>query len=314
MLFIIEMNNLFSQTELISNGNFEGYTVCPSLPGQIVLVKNWFQPNRIFGSLILGSSSDYYNSCATYGATSVPSNNYSGNQIPNNGNGYIGIAMYTPTGDFNREYIETQLKRKLIFGKNYCVKLYVSLADTSAIGISNIECFFSSDSLIYTSLSYAPISVIPQVSNVSTNIVVDKIRWTLIELKYTATGNEEFLTIGNFSSNASTSSQSVGGVSLDSYYYIDDVSLICCDCEPEVPNIFTPNGDGINDYLEIQNMPDDAIIKIYDRWGIKVFESNKQGNFWDGRTTSGIACNEGVYYYVISTPEDNYRGYLQLVK
>lgn len=65
-----------------------------------------------------------------------------------------------------------------------------------------------------------------------------------------------------------------------------------------MPNVFTPNGDGINDtfYADSVYYRVDEFL-IYDRWGILVY-SAKPGKAWDGRTTSGTSCVDGTYYYV----------------
>lgn len=67
-----------------------------------------------------------------------------------------------------------------------------------------------------------------------------------------------------------------------------------------IPNVFTPDGDGINDYFTIANSGlKEYKIEIYDRWGIKVFESESALFDWDGRSTSGVAMSEGTYYYIL---------------
>ncbi|MEI6021243.1 MAG: gliding motility-associated C-terminal domain-containing protein, partial [Bacteroidota bacterium] len=63
---------------------------------------------------------------------------------------------------------------------------------------------------------------------------------------------------------------------------------------------FTPNGDGINDefFLKANNLVQ-INIKIYDRWGNMVFDSNSdKGNIrWDGKNANGQMVSEGVYFY-----------------
>jgi gliding motility-associated-like protein len=50
-----------------------------------------------------------------------------------------------------------------------------------------------------------------------------------------------------------------------------------------VPNAFTPNGDGLNDILYVYgNTIDELYFAVYDRWGEKVFDTNRQGVGWDG--------------------------------
>ena len=67
-----------------------------------------------------------------------------------------------------------------------------------------------------------------------------------------------------------------------------------------IPNIFTPNGDGKNDYFTIVTdySPENYVIYIKNRWGRKVFETQDINNNWDGMI-NGEYCSEGVYYYII---------------
>jgi len=68
-----------------------------------------------------------------------------------------------------------------------------------------------------------------------------------------------------------------------------------------IPNVFTPNNDGKNDffYLEQLDCIETFNINIYNRWGIKIFESDKVTVDWDGRVSSGMAAKDGVYYYIL---------------
>ena len=67
-----------------------------------------------------------------------------------------------------------------------------------------------------------------------------------------------------------------------------------------IPNVFTPDGDGINDVFYISNNGfKEFQIEIFNRWGVKVFESMSPNIKWDGRSTAGIELSEGTYYYVL---------------
>ena len=78
-------------------------------------------------------------------------------------------------------------------------------------------------------------------------------------------------------------------------------------CPPEligVPNIFTPNHDGINDELKMELSPSMSEIftfKIFDRWGALVFETQDHNEGWDGNYRGEPAPN-GVYIYFIEAP------------
>jgi gliding motility-associated-like protein len=70
------------------------------------------------------------------------------------------------------------------------------------------------------------------------------------------------------------------------------------DCDP--PNIFTPNGDGVNDYFSIPclDIAPRAYLAVFNRWGDQVYESDRYGNQWDGRH-NGQALPDGTYFYIL---------------
>jgi len=64
-----------------------------------------------------------------------------------------------------------------------------------------------------------------------------------------------------------------------------------------IPNVFTPNGDNLNDFFEVTYVNvDELTVQIYDRWGQLLFTSNDKNFRWDG-TLNGNQVPEGVYYY-----------------
>jgi gliding motility-associated-like protein len=67
-----------------------------------------------------------------------------------------------------------------------------------------------------------------------------------------------------------------------------------------VPNAFTPNGDGLNDTWIIETLQayPGAEVKVYDRFGEKVFDNYGKNIAWDGRC-KGEALPSGVYVYMI---------------
>lgn len=82
----------------------------------------------------------------------------------------------------------------------------------------------------------------------------------------------------------------------------------------EVPNFFTPNGDGINDNFVIGSRSLKSLsVVIYNRWGGKVHswsysnitssDFTMEHSVWDGRVGNGRVASPGVYYYII-----NYEG------
>ncbi|MDG1475757.1 MAG: gliding motility-associated C-terminal domain-containing protein, partial [Vicingaceae bacterium] len=63
-----------------------------------------------------------------------------------------------------------------------------------------------------------------------------------------------------------------------------------------IPNVFTPNGDGMNDELQFFNIDQTAeySVQIFNRWGKKVYEGADALAHWDGGDS-----NEGTYFYVL---------------
>lgn len=84
-----------------------------------------------------------------------------------------------------------------------------------------------------------------------------------------------------------------------------------------IPNVFTPNGDGINDCFEPSG--NDIIsfkITILNRWGVTIFDENDV--CWDGRNKSGEKATDGTYFYQLSIhfidgKKLNTKGTLQLL-
>lgn len=72
----------------------------------------------------------------------------------------------------------------------------------------------------------------------------------------------------------------------------------------EVPNVFTPNGDGINDFYFLKtNSLSKISMSIFDRWGRLIFEVNESttGNIsWDGKNGSGKEVPDGTYFYYLN--------------
>lgn len=71
-----------------------------------------------------------------------------------------------------------------------------------------------------------------------------------------------------------------------------------------VPNVFSPNGDKKNDVFSLDATQHDKCydvlsVAIYNRWGLKVFESEDPLFQWDGKDSGGADVNEGTYYVIL---------------
>ncbi len=139
---------------------------------------------------------------------------------------------------------------------------------------------------------------------------------TLSELTF-----EHYPEVGIAGCYAITAFDSVGNESA-----IDTV--ICVDNCPdyELPNTFTPNGDGQND--EFIPFPYHFIaridLKVFNQWGNLVFESTDPAIHWNGTTSDGQALASGTYFYTcrvfenrvtgVTTRPDILTGYIELVR
>lgn len=92
-----------------------------------------------------------------------------------------------------------------------------------------------------------------------------------------------------------------------------------------VPNVFSPNNDGVNDTWSII-LQDygvsliDMQTTVYDRWGYPVFQTTDVRQVWLGHTPAGRNCNPGSYFYVITytnglnNKQETLKGFLELVR
>jgi gliding motility-associated-like protein len=67
-----------------------------------------------------------------------------------------------------------------------------------------------------------------------------------------------------------------------------------------IPNIFTPNGDGINDLFTLKSSGLKFLkAELYNRWGLLLYEWESIHGGWDGRTSSGMEAPSGTYFFII---------------
>ena len=102
--------------------------------------------------------------------------------------------------------------------------------------------------------------------------------------------------------------------------YSDEITVVVIS-NPVVyiPNVFTPDGDGINDLFFVQGQEiADIKLVVYDRWGQKLFQGNELSEAWDG-TYKGTKLSPDVFVYYaevtfLTGKEEFYRGSITIVK
>ncbi len=86
------------------------------------------------------------------------------------------------------------------------------------------------------------------------------------------------------------------------HYLVQTTHVSVYDCDDiYVPNAFSPNGDGVNDLFHVLGIRENVIFKdlrIYNRWGQLVFQTDNINTGWDG-TFQNTPQEIGVYVYVL---------------
>ncbi len=123
-------------------------------------------------------------------------------------------------------------------------------------------------------------------------------------LPYDAIGEITLIASNTEGCNDTVSAQ-VGPFSFEAVFGID------------LPNVFSPNGDGINDFFEIPSssaLVECIDLKVFNRWGMLMFESSGVYHSWNGRTFQGEPAEEGVYYYTVDVRGTVYKGSVSLIR
>jgi len=242
LLLSFSSASAFSQVNYVLNPDFEKYSFCPWGFDQIKAANHW-------SGLDTSQSSnppaipEYCNSCAsgTSILVGVPSSGYYF-QYGQSGDGFAQIISFfdeSVSSQYQRDYLQGRLVRRLTSGKSYCVSFYVSLTEASKHAIKEIGAYLD-NGIIDTTKNYGlpQTKYTPQVSNTG-GILNDTANWVKIEGTFVANGTEQFITIGNFKSKANTTYAPIpansrnNGNSAWSWYLIDDVSVIESDLKAD---------------------------------------------------------------------------------
>jgi len=93
--------------------------------------------------------------------------------------------------------------------------------------------------------------------------------------------------------------------------YTDPIRITISESKLEMPNAFSPNGDGINDIYKPKEGWQSLVefkASIYNRWGQKLYEWTDPDEGWDG-TYNGRDAKQGVYFVVVKAKGSDGRNY-----
>ena len=222
LIFILFCPIILNGQNLIPNPSFEDTL---PLVNQYYLARSWIFPT------IQGP--EYHTPHNTTNWT-VP-DNFTGSQNAKNGQSYMGIKMYSlynKNATRIREYLQAKLIRPLQFDSTYCLRLYVSLADSVQFASRNqLSVYFSNTAVSANTNFHLPYT--PQIIVSPNQFITDKTNWVEFNFQYQAMGGEEYITIGNFNDTTLLDTMYVsGGINqsyVSTYYYLDDLWLSHCD-------------------------------------------------------------------------------------
>jgi len=237
LLIVIFYSGLVYSQNLVLNHSFEDYEECPdevTIDSKKELVPNWYMPNR--------GTTDYFNSCAFH-QVNVP-DNVMGHMFALDGNAYTGIILIEQPPAYSknkrpmnyREYLQTELKTPLKKDSLYCIQFYFSIASYSTYAFNKLGLCIS-DEPIANRLSSKVLEAEPQIILDTNKVFNDRDNWCHVCDTFRALGDEEYITIGNFSDDYHTeveefdNSMYRGTIQQTieenkiAYYYIDFVSV-----------------------------------------------------------------------------------------
>jgi len=270
------------------NHSFEIYDTCPENGSQIKYAIPWLDPSN--------TSSDYFNSCSQFNIVHVPNNNF-GVQNAKDGNAYAGFVAYSNSISNYREYIQVRLTDTLKASSCYRLIFYVSIADWEMYGVNTLSAYFSDTAISGPVYTFFPFN--PQFIYTDTLLIGDDTTWYKVEGTFTASGGEQYMTIGNFKHDANTLITLVnplGGQGI-AYYYIDDISLTKCsgiridEMENEEHLRLYPNP--ASDKLTIESKMQNAKIEIRDVLGQMVYRTKAIAA---SSTIDVSMLSKGVYF------------------
>jgi gliding motility-associated-like protein len=177
----------------------------------------------------------------------------------------------------------------------YSVSLTVSNSSGTVTTVSSITVLQAPTALFSASLSTSGFPGQLNLTNFSTNASAYLWSYSDTGLTDNTLDASHTYTMGGSYSVSLVASNANGCTDTASYsFYINDSSGI------SLPNVFTPNGDGINDVFKpISRGITTMKVDIFTRWGNYVYGWDTPNGSWDGHTISGSACVSGQYFYIV---------------
>jgi gliding motility-associated-like protein len=252
---------------------------------------------------------------------------YNGEKIPVNLGNDTTICNGT-TLTLDASYVHTEIWQSTDSAEVY----YAAAADTFDVLVINSEGCYGRDTIIIKVSEIPDVQIIQEDSLPLCELAFEEkiisilndegmdIIWNTGE-----TNNEITVTETNSYIVSKTNIyQCTGKDTIEVYEYCRPVTLT-------MPNIFTPNGDEVNDVFHPLETPLETLdylmshtveisFTVYNRWGAVIYTSNNVLPYWDGLIqNSGIESSQGTYYWILKYADvsgGNYKenGFVELVR
>jgi len=213
----------------IIDGSFEDYQDCPDAFGSVRIggLKYWKATPP-------DCTPDYFHQCSKEFS---PENNPCGKIMAQEGKGYLGLIVRVGESPekntdelFYREHVQARLREPLKPRNRYIFTMYVSLSEYSCFALSKLGAYFSK----YPVLVNDKLELRPQIQ---TDFIDTKQKWAKIVDTLIAEGDEQYITLGEFSSFSKKDIRKIDEKPehkqrfsyYRAYYFFDNLSLIWLD-------------------------------------------------------------------------------------
>ncbi len=214
---------------LVPNGSFETFSALPDDDCDWSLATGW--TNAATTSLCgpENGTPDYYHLLSPGGfASTLPGNFYATGVNPFDGDAVMGVAGFSIASANDREYISTALSCPLVPGEEYRLEFRITTGIPDAGGF-------------YTNGWGVALTTAPLLQNAGTNDVITSVLpqfqiggivsnndWELVTFTFVASGAFDYLTFGNYLTDAQITAQQHGGINQLglSYLFVDDFSIV----------------------------------------------------------------------------------------
>ncbi len=229
-MLLVSIMAVRAQADLVPNGSFENYSICPIGFSCIDTDDDTYVDNWVRAS---AATSDFFHACATDASlVSVPNSYFFEYQPAKTGDAYGGFYVYLNSFEY-REYLQSPLVDSMVAGECYYVEFWAAPSEATdffgAPGAIDELGMYISEERPETDdpFDYTELPVTPQIVSPPDVFLSDTSEWTKVSGVYVAEGGEYWITVGNFKSDADTDTEALygGGSPSVSYYAIDDVSI-----------------------------------------------------------------------------------------